>query len=88
VNPEPDIEELRDLINRLDNDIIQLWDRRCRASGEVGRLRVAAGGTRIVLNREGQVIDKYQDRLGPIGAELALLVLRAGRGPLGLRSEG
>jgi chorismate mutase len=43
---------------------------------------MAAGGTRLVLAREQQIIEKFRAALGADGAQLALLLLRAGRGTL------
>jgi chorismate mutase len=80
--PAVEIETLRDMINQIDDAIIQLWRTRASVSAEVGALRVAAGGTRIVLARETSIINKFRDRLGPAGTDLALLLLRSGRGPL------
>ena len=48
----------------------------------MGRTRVASGGTRLVLNRENEILDRYLTELGADGVQLALLILRAGRGPL------
>jgi chorismate mutase len=44
--------------------------------------RVASGGTRLVLSREREILDRFRSALGADGTQLALLVLRAGRGPL------
>jgi chorismate mutase len=77
-----DTDAVRNLINQLDDELIRLWRLRATASVCIGSLRVAAGGTRIVLNREGQIISKYAVNLGSLGQDLALLVLRAGRGAL------
>ena len=49
---------------------------------KVGKTRVAAGGTRLVLAREREILDRFGRELGPDGTQLALLILRAGRGPL------
>ena len=52
--------------------------------------RVAAGGTRLVLAREQEILARFREALGADGTQLALLILRAGRGPAGLtvRSTG
>ena len=73
---------LRERLDEIDAKIIELWQERAAISQEVGRTRVASGGTRLVLNRENEILDRYRAQLGPDGVQLALLVLRAGRGPL------
>lgn len=73
---------LRERLDEIDARIIELWLERAAISQEVGRTRVASGGTRLVLNRENEILDRYRARLGPDGVQLALLILRAGRGPL------
>jgi chorismate mutase len=50
----------------------------------VGLARMNAGGPRIVYNREMQVLARFRD-LGAEGRELAMLLLRLGRGKLGSR---
>ena len=66
----------------IDAQLIELWQERAQISQEVGRTRVASGGTRLVLNRENEILDRYRTALGADGVQLALLILRAGRGPL------
>ena len=44
--------------------------------------RMASGGTRLVLSRERQILERFRGALGADGTQLALLLLRAGRGPL------
>ena len=73
---------LRERLDEIDARIIELWQERAAISQEVGRTRVASGGTRLVLNRENEILDRYRAQLGPDGVQLALLILRAGRGPL------
>ena len=76
------ISTLRERLDEIDARIIELWQERARISQEVGRTRVASGGTRLVLNRENEILDRYRTALGADGVQLALLLLRAGRGPL------
>jgi chorismate mutase len=76
------IGELRQRIDEIDATIIRLWQERAAISQEVGRTRVASGGTRLVLSREREILDRFRDALGADGTQLALLILRAGRGPL------
>ncbi|MEV4628983.1 chorismate mutase [Micromonospora sp. NPDC049523] len=73
---------MRDRINEIDSALIALWQERANLSQQVGATRVASGGTRLVLSREREILDKFRTALGADGTQLALLVLRAGRGPL------
>ena len=77
-----DLRRERSRLDEIDARIIELWQERARISQEVGRTRVASGGTRLVLNRENEILDRYRTELGADGVQLALLILRAGRGPL------
>jgi chorismate mutase len=76
------VAELRSRIDAVDAEIIRLWQERAELSRQVGAARIAAGGTRLVLAREQQIVEKFRDALGQAGAPLAMLLLRAGRGPL------
>ena len=76
------IVRLRDRIDEIDDAIIALWQERAAISQRVGAARVAAGGTRLALSREREILDRFHQALGPLGTQLGLLVLRAGRGPL------
>ncbi|QUH05059.1 chorismate mutase [Saccharopolyspora erythraea] len=69
-------------IDHLDAEILRLVKRRAEVSRQVGEARMAAGGPRIVYNREMDVLARYRD-LGPEGRELAMILLRLGRGRLG-----
>ena len=48
----------------------------------IGKARMASGGTRLVHSREMKVIERYSS-LGPEGKDLAMILLRLGRGRLG-----
>jgi chorismate mutase len=76
------IGELRQRIDEIDDTLIRLWQERAAISQEVGATRVASGGTRLVLSREREILDRFRAALGVDGTQLALLILRAGRGPL------
>jgi chorismate mutase len=76
------ISELRSRIDEIDDTIIKLWLERAAISQEVGATRVAAGGTRLVLAREQEILARFRESLGADGTQLAMLILRAGRGPL------
>src|SRR5690625_4407759 len=81
-NNLPDIDELRHEIDRLDAEILAAVKRRTEVSQAIGRARMASGGTRLVHSREMKVIDRYSE-LGQDGKDLAILLLRLGRGRLG-----
>ncbi|HZC54377.1 MAG TPA: chorismate mutase [Mycobacterium sp.] len=76
------IEELREEIDRLDAEILAAVKRRAEVSQAIGKVRMASGGTRLVHSREMKVIERYSE-LGPDGKDLAMLLLRLGRGRLG-----
>jgi chorismate mutase len=76
------ISGMRERIDEIDNALIALWQERASLSRQVGATRVASGGTRLVLSREREILDRFRAALGADGTQLGLLVLRAGRGPL------
>lgn len=80
--PSADITALRREIDQLDADILRLIKRRTEVSQRIGAIRRAEGGPRIVLSREQAVLARFRE-LGPEGRELAMLLLRLGRGRLG-----
>lgn len=84
--PAPDGEvalaALRTEIDALDAEILRLVQRRSAVSRAIGAARMAAGGTKVVHGREMAVLDRYRE-LGDEGRELAMLLLRLGRGRLG-----
>jgi chorismate mutase len=80
--PAEDITTLREEIDRLDADILRLIKRRAEVSRQIGVIRRAEGGPRVVLSREQAVLARFRD-LGPEGRELGMLLLRLGRGRLG-----
>ncbi|SFQ39584.1 chorismate mutase [Amycolatopsis rubida] len=77
-----DISSLREEIDWLDSEILRLVKRRVEVSKTIGAARMAAGGTKIVYNREMDVLARYRE-LGPEGRQLAMLLLNLGRGRLG-----
>lgn len=77
-----DLDALRREIDYLDSEILRLVQRRTAVSKAIGNARIAAGGPRVVHGREMVVLDRYRE-LGPEGHELAMLLLRLGRGRLG-----
>jgi chorismate mutase len=80
--PVSDIDDLRQEIDQLDAEILAKVQRRTEVSKLIGKARMASGGTRLVHSREIKVIERYS-ALGPEGRELAMLLLRLGRGRLG-----
>jgi chorismate mutase len=78
----PDIDDLRLEIDQLDATILEAVKRRTEVSKIIGKARMASGGTRLVHSREMKVIERYSE-LGPEGKDLAMLLLRLGRGRLG-----
>lgn len=79
-----EIDALRVEIDHLDAEILRLVKRRSEVSQRIGRARMAAGGPRIVYNREIAVLARFRE-LGSDGRELAMVLLRLGRGRLGGR---
>ncbi|MEU4239375.1 chorismate mutase [Actinoplanes sp. NPDC026619] len=73
---------MRERIDEIDQAIIDLWLERARISQAVGKTRMASGGTRLVLSREREIVERFREALGPDGTQIALMILRAGRGPL------
>jgi len=80
--PDTHIAGLRSRIDEIDAEIIRLWQERAEISREVGATRVANGGTRLVLAREQEILSRFRSALGADGTQLAMLILRAGRGRL------
>lgn len=77
-----DLAALREEIDSLDAEILRLVKRRAEVSKTIGAARMAAGGPRIVYNREMDVLARYRE-LGPDGRQLAMALLNLGRGRLG-----
>ena len=77
-----EIRGMRERIDEIDQAIIDLWLERSRLSQQVGKTRMASGGTRLVLSREREIVERFREALGPDGTQVALLLLRSGRGPL------
>ena len=81
--PTPNIDELRLEIDRLDAAILAAVQRRTEVSKLIGKARMASGGTRLVHSREMKVIDRFIAAIGPEGKDLAMILLRLGRGRMG-----
>lgn len=81
-----DIDFLRGEIDRLDQAIIDAIKERTDVSRAIGKIRMAQGGPRLVHNREMKVLERFQ-AIGPEGYNLAMILLRLGRGVLGKEPE-
>ena len=73
---------LRARIDDLDRSVLHLVQERRVLSRRIQDARVAAGGVRIELAREREVLDTYASALGTDGTALATAVLRSCRGSL------
>lgn len=78
----PPINDLRNQIDQLDAEILELVKRRRAAGVAAEAIRVANGGTKIVHADEMRVIEHYS-HLGSEGKDIAMLLLRMSRGRLG-----
>jgi chorismate mutase len=76
------IDELRLEIDRLDEEIVRLIQRRTAVSHAIGTARKQLGGPRIVYSREMAILERFRV-LGPSGTDLGMLLLAMGRGRLG-----
>jgi chorismate mutase len=70
----------RDRIDALDRQIIGLVQERMATSAEIQAARISAGGTRVALNREMEILARYRSALGPQGTEVAMQLLALCRG--------
>ncbi|AJC61416.1 hypothetical protein [Streptomyces sp. 769] len=62
-------------LHELDGDIIRLIQRRAHEDRLLQDARRAAGAARTDLAGENAVLRRYQEALGPAGAQLALLLI-------------
>ena len=76
------ITALRARIDDLDRSVLQQIQQRRELSQRIQDARVAAGGVRVELSREREVLDTYAQALGREGTALATAVLRSCRGSL------
>jgi chorismate mutase len=70
----------RSRIDALDRQIIGLVRERMATSVEIQTARLAAGGNRVALNREMEILARYRAALGPQGTEVAMQLLELCRG--------
>lgn len=79
---EAGIDDLRQEIDQIDRQLVELIQRRTAISHAIGASRQNLGGPRIVYSREMAILDRFRD-LGPAGTDLAMLLLSLGRGRMG-----
>ncbi|KUJ67031.1 chorismate mutase [Streptomyces albus subsp. albus] len=70
----------RTAIDELDRRIIALIQERMSVSADIQRDRLAAGGRRVDLAREMQILSRYRAPLGKPGTALAMTLLELCRG--------
>ena len=70
----------RERIDALDAELIELITRRVSVSAEIQAARLSAGGRRLDLRRETEVIGRYTQALGRPGTSVAMALLELGRG--------
>jgi chorismate mutase len=80
--PTPDevIAANRARIDDLDSRIIALVEERMAASRAVQQARIGAGGRRVHLAREMEILRTYGDALGRPGTSVAMTLLELCRG--------
>ncbi|WP_037870085.1 chorismate mutase [Streptomyces sp. SPB074] len=74
------ITDARERIDTIDDRIIGLIQERSAVSAVVQKARVEAGGRRVNLSREMEVLSHYRDALGKQGTALAMTLLELSRG--------
>ncbi|MEU5267110.1 chorismate mutase [Streptomyces hygroscopicus] len=70
----------RERIDALDGRILDLVRERMAVSAAIQEARIAAGGRRVQLSREMEILDRYRQRLGKPGTTLAMTLLELCRG--------
>ncbi|MGN6605462.1 MAG: chorismate mutase [Jatrophihabitans sp.] len=74
------IRVLRGQIDALDTAITRLVAERAALSARVQSTRMNAGGTRVELGREREILAAYRDALGAHGPAVADAILQVCRG--------
>jgi chorismate mutase len=77
---ERTIAAARERIDDLDTRIIALVRERMDVSAAIQRTRIGAGGRRVNLARETEIVNRYHEALGRPGSRLAMLLLELCRG--------
>lgn len=75
------VESGRHLLDQLDDELLAVIQHRRQVSAVVQQLRRADGGPRVLYTRENEIIQRYAQSVGSLGAQLAMLVLAYCRGP-------
>ncbi|EFL25267.1 chorismate mutase [Streptomyces himastatinicus ATCC 53653] len=70
----------RERIDDLDGRILDLIRERMGVSASIQEARIAAGGRRVHLSREMEILDRYRQALGKPGTTLAMTLLELCRG--------
>ncbi|WP_340558737.1 chorismate mutase [Streptomyces sp. GSL17-111] len=78
--PEARIAAARARIDELDAEIIGLVRARMAVSATVQEARLAAGGRRVHLSREMEILSRFRAELGGHGTTLAMTLLELSRG--------
>ncbi|MET9253385.1 chorismate mutase [Streptomyces sp. NPDC003717] len=78
--PTDVISGARARIDALDDRIIGLIQERMAVSAVIQDARIAAGGRRVNLSRETEVLGHWRDALGRPGTALAMTLLELCRG--------
>jgi chorismate dehydratase len=79
-----DVREGRDLIDRIDTEVLRLLAHRRQVSGQIQALRTSSGGPCIDPSREREVVGRFRAAFGDVGTELADIVLRSCRSAAGV----
>ncbi|MET7901699.1 chorismate mutase [Streptomyces sp. NPDC005336] len=78
--PTDVISGARERIDALDGRILDLVRQRMAVSASIQEARIAAGGRRVQLSREMEILDRYREGLGKPGTTLAMTLLELCRG--------
>ncbi len=78
---DAEIGRLREQIDAIDAEIIEIVARRIALSKQIQAVRIAHSGRRREHSRELKVVNTYVDALGRVGSQLALTLLELSRGP-------
>lgn len=79
-SPDQLIDTARGEIDTLDDRIIDLVRERVAVSARIQQTRIAAGGRRVNLAREMEILNRYHSELGKPGTALAMTLLELSRG--------
>ncbi|MEU3557157.1 chorismate mutase [Streptomyces fragilis] len=80
VDPAAVIADARSRIDALDDHILGLLQERMAVSAVIQQTRISAGGRRVNLSREMEVLSRYRDAVGRPGTSLAMTILELCRG--------